>query len=135
MNPVGYPSEAVPLHGRYDPPGQADGPPGQPGGAVVQYTTLNIPPEPPSDHIIWSICCFAYTNPCCLGLAALIFSIKARDRKMAGDMDGARHYGSTARYINIFATILGSIIILTILIIIFVNVHAFMKSIQMMAHN
>ncbi|KAI3370610.1 hypothetical protein L3Q82_007173 [Scortum barcoo] len=149
MNPAGYPSEAVPLQGRYDgqpgqpeypgQPGQPEypgqpgqpgqpgypgqpgqpgqpgypGQPGQPGypgqpgpSALVQYTTVNINSDPPKDHIIWSLCCFVYSNLCCLGLAALIFSIKARDRKMAGDLDGARHYGSTARCLNIAATVL-----------------------------
>ncbi|TMS05972.1 Catalase [Larimichthys crocea] len=111
MNPAGYPAETVTLQGRYD------GNPGRPGGStVVQHTTVNIvsdppPPPPPKDHIIWSLCCFVYSNPCCLGLAALIFSIKARDRKMVGDMDGAQHYASTARCLNICATVLVSIII------------------------
>ncbi|XP_010775386.1 dispanin subfamily A member 2b-like, partial [Notothenia coriiceps] len=78
---------------------------------VVQYTTVSVPPEPPKDHIIWSLCCFLYSNPFCLGLAALIYSIKARDRKVVGDMEGARHYGSTAQWLNISATVLGSIMI------------------------
>ncbi|XP_076588108.1 interferon-induced transmembrane protein 1-like [Chaetodon auriga] len=115
MNPAGHPAEAVPMQGRYD------GLPGQPGAAtVVQYTTVNITSEPPQDHIIWSLCCFVYSNPCCLGLAALIFSIKARDRKVAGDLNGARHYGSTARCLNIWATVLGSIMILISFIVIIV---------------
>uniref|UniRef100_A0A671UCC2 Uncharacterized protein n=1 Tax=Sparus aurata TaxID=8175 RepID=A0A671UCC2_SPAAU len=84
---------AVPLQGRYD------GFPGQPGGPAV----------PPKDHIIWSLCCFVYSNPLCLGLAALIFSIKARDRKVAGDLEGARLYASTAHCLNIWATVLVSI--------------------------
>ncbi|XP_044050057.1 uncharacterized protein LOC122875221 [Siniperca chuatsi] len=112
MKPVDHPAEAVPLHGRYNELSV------QPGGSTgAQYTTVNIPTEPPKDHIIWSLCCFVYSNPCCLGLAALIFSIKARDRKVAGDLDGARHYGSTARCLNIWATILGSIMILIPIII------------------
>ncbi|KAM8750596.1 interferon-induced transmembrane protein 1-like [Acanthopagrus schlegelii] len=115
MNPSGYPGEVVPLQGRYD------GFSGQPGGpAVVQYTTLNISSEPPKDHIIWSLCCFVYANPLCLGLAALIFSIKARDRKVAGDLEGARHYASTARCLNIWATVLFSIAILIVMIVIIV---------------
>ncbi|KAK5927642.1 hypothetical protein CgunFtcFv8_012777 [Champsocephalus gunnari] len=111
MNPAGYPPENVPLQGRYE------GFDGQPGvSTVVQWTSVSVPPEPPSDHIIWSLCCFFYSNPCCLGLAALIFSIKARDRKVFGDMEGARHYGSTARCLNISATVLVSIMILIIII-------------------
>ncbi|XP_041652165.1 dispanin subfamily A member 2b-like [Cheilinus undulatus] len=98
MNP-----EGVPQHGkgyeRY--PAQHGGP------AVVQTVqTVNIITEPPKDHIIWSLLCFVYSNPCCLGLVALIHSIKARDRKMVGDLEGARHYGSTARCYNIAATVL-----------------------------
>ncbi|XP_039663597.1 dispanin subfamily A member 2b-like isoform X3 [Perca fluviatilis] len=113
MNPLGHPAENVPLQGRYD------GLPGLPGGStVIQYTTVNMPPEPPKDHIIWSLCCFLYSNPCCLGLAALIFSIKARDQKVAGDLEGARHYGSTARCLNIWATVLFSISVLITIIIV-----------------
>lgn len=66
MNPTHYPVQ----------PAQVQGSEGLPGAAPVQYTTVNIPAEPPKDHIIWSLCCFVYSNPCCLGLAALIFSIK-----------------------------------------------------------
>ncbi|KAK2842587.1 hypothetical protein Q5P01_012787 [Channa striata] len=119
MTPVYQPPENVPLQ-----MGGFDGFPGQPEGPmVVQHTTVNISPEPPKDHIIWSIICFAYANPCCLGLAALIFSIKARDQKVAGDLDGARHYGSTARCLNIWATVLFcTAILITIIAVIVVVV-------------
>uniref|UniRef100_A0A3Q3CHP6 Uncharacterized protein n=1 Tax=Haplochromis burtoni TaxID=8153 RepID=A0A3Q3CHP6_HAPBU len=108
MHPQVYPTEAVPLQGV-----NYGGLPGQPG--VVQHTAVNITrgqpviTEAPKDYIIWSLCCFVYSNPFCLGLAALIYSIKARDRKVVGDVDGARHYGSTARSLNIAATIIGAI--------------------------
>lgn len=36
----------------------------------------------------------------------VLWSLQARDRKVAGDLEGARHYGSTARCLNIWATIL-----------------------------
>ena len=50
--------------------------------------------------------------PRCVG------SFQARDRKVLGDLDGARHYGSTARCLNIVATVLVSLsIILTIIIV------------------
>ncbi|KAF3688546.1 Interferon-induced transmembrane protein 3 Dispanin subfamily A member 2b [Channa argus] len=115
MTPVYQPPETVPLQ-----TGRFDGFPGQPEGPmVVQHTTVNINTEPPKDHIIWSLICFVYSNPCCLGLAALIFSIKSRDRKVAGDLDGARHYGSTARCLNIWATVLvSSTILITIIVLI-----------------
>ncbi|XP_071349049.1 dispanin subfamily A member 2b-like [Trachinotus anak] len=115
MNPAGYRAEAIPLQ-----VGQHGWPPGQQGVAtVVQYTTVNINTEPPPDHIIWSLCCFVYSNPFCLGLAALIYSIKSRDRKVAGDLEGARGYGSTARCLNIVSTIL-AVTSFLIFIIIFI---------------
>ncbi|XP_069551437.1 dispanin subfamily A member 2b-like [Brachyistius frenatus] len=122
MNPEVYPSAAVPLQDR-----KYDGHFGQPeGSSVVNYTTVNINTEPPKDHIIWSLWCLIYGNPCCLGLAALIFSIKARDQKVAGDLDGARHYGATARCLNILATVLVSTgILITVIsfIVVIVKIH------------
>nr|XP_020481262.1 dispanin subfamily A member 2b-like [Labrus bergylta] len=112
MNP-----EGVPLQGRgYEGyPGQPRYP-GQP--TVVQSTTVNIVTEPPKDHIIWSFFSFVYLNPFCLGLVALIYSIKSRDRKMVGDLEGARHYGGTARTFNIVSSILIGIVILSFIIVI-----------------
>uniref|UniRef100_A0A669DQS7 Interferon-induced transmembrane protein 1-like n=1 Tax=Oreochromis niloticus TaxID=8128 RepID=A0A669DQS7_ORENI len=97
-----------------------DGPSGQPGGSVlVQHTTVNVITEPPKDHFIWSLLCFLYSYPwCCLGLAALIYSIKARDRKVAGDLEGARHYGATARQLNITSTVLVALGLLIFIIMI-----------------
>ncbi|XP_049429938.1 dispanin subfamily A member 2b-like [Epinephelus fuscoguttatus] len=116
MNPAGYTPEAVPLQGGYD------GRPGQPGEqSVVQHTTVNVTTEPPKDDIIWSLYSFVYSNYCCLGLAALIFSIKARDRKVVGDLEGARHYGSTARCLNIWATALGCALVVMIIILFIVQ--------------
>ncbi|XP_053174493.1 interferon-induced transmembrane protein 1-like isoform X2 [Scomber japonicus] len=124
MNPPGYPAEAFPLQGVWH-----DGFPAQPAGSAVQYTTVNITNDPPKDHIIWSLCCFVYSNPLCLGLAALIYSIKARDRKVAGDLEGARHYGATARCLNIVSTVLVVtmivIFIITIIVIVEVSKRAF----------
>ncbi|XP_042267393.1 dispanin subfamily A member 2b-like [Thunnus maccoyii] len=112
----GYPAEFIPLQG-----GRQDGLPGQPSApTMVQYTTVNITAEPPPDHIIWSLCCFVYSNPLCLGLAALIFSFKARDRKLAGDLEGARNYGSTARLLNIVSTVLAAVMILIVIITVIV---------------
>ncbi|XP_031610184.2 dispanin subfamily A member 2b-like [Oreochromis aureus] len=108
MHPQGYTTDVVQLQGV-----NYGGFPGQPG--VVQHTAVNITAgqpvitESPKDHIIWSLFSFVYANPFCLGLAALIYSIKARDRKVVGDVDGARRYGSTARNLNIAATIIAAI--------------------------
>uniref|UniRef100_A0AAZ1XLZ1 Uncharacterized protein n=1 Tax=Oreochromis aureus TaxID=47969 RepID=A0AAZ1XLZ1_OREAU len=117
MNPPAY----VPVQVR-----TYDGPSGQPGGSVlVQHTTVNVITEPPKDHFIWSLLCFAYLNPCCLGLAALIYSIKARDQKVAGDLEGARHYGATARQLNITSTVLvalGLLIFIIMIIVVFARI-------------
>ncbi|CAI5665450.1 unnamed protein product [Oreochromis niloticus] len=82
MHPQGYATEAIPLQGL-----NYGGLPGQPG--VVQHTAVNITrgqrviTESPKDHIIWSLCCFVYSNPFCLGLAALIYAIKLLPVPMA----------------------------------------------------
>uniref|UniRef100_A0AAX7U4W3 Uncharacterized protein n=1 Tax=Astatotilapia calliptera TaxID=8154 RepID=A0AAX7U4W3_ASTCA len=94
--------------------------------SMVQHTTVIISTEPPKDHFIWSLLCFFYSNPCCcLGLAALIYSIKARDRKVVGDLEGARHYGATARQLNITSTVLvalGLLIFIITMIVVFARV-------------
>ncbi|XP_056272349.1 dispanin subfamily A member 2b-like isoform X1 [Pseudoliparis swirei] len=108
MDPARYPTENVQLE-------RSDGYRGVPGVTTsVHYTT--VAPGAPSDHVVWSICSFIHLNPCCLGLLALIFSIKARDRKVAGDVEGARSYGSTARSLNIAAMVMVSILILIVII-------------------
>ncbi|XP_056253500.1 dispanin subfamily A member 2b-like [Seriola aureovittata] len=112
MDPERQQVEAFPLK-------EHDGPPG--GPALVQYTTINISSEPPRDHIIWSLLSFLFAPPCCLGLAAVIYSIKARDRKVVGDMDGARRYGSTARGINVAATVLFCILLISVVVLCFLQ--------------
>lgn len=47
----------------------------------------------------------------------MLWSFQARDQKLAEDVNGARRYGSTARCLNIWATVLGSIMILIIIIL------------------
>lgn len=46
----------------------------------------------------------------------ILSSFQARDRKMVGDMDGARSYGSTACNLNIIATIIVTTAILIFII-------------------
>ncbi|KAF3705471.1 Dispanin subfamily A member 2b [Channa argus] len=98
MYPKSFMVETAPLKQKYD------GPPAKP--TVAEYTTVDVAAEPPKDHIIWSLVCFLYLNPCCLGLAALICSIKARDRKAVGDLKGARHHGFIAGVLISIATLL-----------------------------
>uniref|UniRef100_A0A8C6SHR2 Uncharacterized protein n=1 Tax=Neogobius melanostomus TaxID=47308 RepID=A0A8C6SHR2_9GOBI len=73
----------------------------------VQHTTVNINREMPQDFFIWSLMNFLYCNPLCVGLAALIHSVKSRDMKVAGDVEGARRYASTAWTLNRIATTVG----------------------------
>ncbi|XP_044538099.1 interferon-induced transmembrane protein 1-like [Gracilinanus agilis] len=79
-------------------------------------TTINIRScdPPPKDFFVWSLFNALYMNFCCLGIAALAFSVKARDRKVVGDLDSARSYGSTAKCLNIFALIF-SLLLLAVL--------------------
>ncbi|KAM6115263.1 interferon-induced transmembrane protein 5-like [Pterocles gutturalis] len=67
-------------------------------------------PPPPRDHLIWSIFNTIYMNFCCLGFVALAFSVKARDRKVAGDVEAARRFSSKARCYNGLATA-GSVVL------------------------
>ncbi|XP_075998602.1 dispanin subfamily A member 2b-like [Genypterus blacodes] len=82
--------------------------PAKAGGTTkVQYTVVDIRPElKVRDHLIWSLFTLFYYNICCLGMVALSFSVKARDRKVAGDRAGAKHHGSSAFYANVCGTIL-----------------------------
>ncbi|NXK71644.1 IFM5 protein, partial [Amazona guildingii] len=62
-------------------------------------------PSPlPRDHLVWSIFNTIYMNFCCLGFVALAFSVKARDRRVAGDVEAARRLSSKARCYNALAT-------------------------------
>ncbi|XP_062917607.1 dispanin subfamily A member 2b-like [Mobula hypostoma] len=71
-------------------------------------TAINIgmPPLPIKDHFLWSIFNFAFCNFCCLGFLALVFSVKARDQKVLGNIYEANHHGFTSKALNLTATIL-----------------------------
>ncbi|KAJ3596209.1 hypothetical protein NHX12_002618 [Muraenolepis orangiensis] len=71
----------------------------------------------PPDHIIWSICNLVHINPCCLGLVALYYSVKARDMTIAGDLRTAKKYGGRALCFNIAALVLLCVIIIIIIAI------------------
>ncbi|KAM6157570.1 interferon-induced transmembrane protein 5 [Rhynchocyon petersi] len=66
--------------------------------------TISVQHDPqPRDHMIWSIFSTLYLNLCCFGFLALAHSIKARDQKVAGDLEAARRLGSRAKCYNILA--------------------------------
>ncbi|XP_020039060.1 interferon-induced transmembrane protein 5 [Castor canadensis] len=72
-------------------------------GAADTALTLGPPCPKPRDHLLWSIFSTIYLNLCCLGFLALVHSVKARDQKVAGDLEAARRYGSKAKCYNILA--------------------------------
>ncbi|XP_042302549.1 interferon-induced transmembrane protein 1-like [Sceloporus undulatus] len=93
-----------------------------PGAPLGSATVIHVPSPvfvaPARDHLPWSLFSTIYLNFCCLGFMALVFSVKARDRKMLGDHSGAGSYGSTAKCLNITALLLSllSVIVLIILV-------------------
>ncbi|NWT14139.1 IFM2 protein, partial [Vireo altiloquus] len=76
------------------------------------------PQPPPRDHLVWSLFNTVYGNVCCLGLLAFVFSVKSRDRKVLGDYSGALSYGSTAKYLNITALVINTIIAIIVITIV-----------------
>ncbi|XP_053252078.1 dispanin subfamily A member 2b-like [Podarcis raffonei] len=89
-----------------------------PGSTVIHmHNQSQVCVAPPRDHILWSICTMMYCNFCCLGFMALVFSVKARDRKVVGDHSGARSYGSTAQCLNITAVTLCIVPIVIVIIL------------------
>ncbi|XP_049636911.1 interferon-induced transmembrane protein 5 [Suncus etruscus] len=79
-----------------------EGPP-KADGAAHSAIVLGAPRPPPRDHLIWSVFSALYLNLCCLGFLALVYSVKARDQKVAGDLEAARRFGSRAKCYNILA--------------------------------
>ncbi|KAJ7998255.1 hypothetical protein DPEC_G00220730 [Dallia pectoralis] len=84
--------------------------------AVIMRQAVNETPQP-RDHIIWSLCSLVYGNLCC-GILAVYYSIKSRDRKVLGDLEGARAHGKTARCFNI-VTLTVTLIVVFIVIIVY----------------
>ncbi|KAM6074865.1 dispanin subfamily A member 2b-like [Chlamydotis macqueenii] len=83
---------------------------GFPATAFGPTITSFVQPQPvpnPRDFVLWSFFNTIFCNPLCLGFIALIFSIKARDRKIARDPAAAGSYGKTAMHLNIAAFCLG----------------------------
>ncbi|XP_038663975.1 dispanin subfamily A member 2b-like [Scyliorhinus canicula] len=111
-----YKAEQVPMNpGVYPYQGQQQ----------VQSTVITMAPNVPPvrDHLPWSIFNFVYLNFCCLGFVALVFSVKSRDRKVMGDVEGARQYASTARALNIAMTVLAILSFIIIIVCIAVIAH------------
>ncbi|KAK2520504.1 interferon-induced transmembrane protein 1-like [Columba livia] len=104
-------------------PAPAYGPPG----------TAGERPEPgPRDFVLWSLFNTLFCNPFCLGFIALVFSVKARDRKIAQDPAGAGSYGRKAKQVNIVAFCLGAVV--TIICLVFL-VQSYKMMLEAMKHH
>ncbi|KAM6359138.1 dispanin subfamily A member 2b-like [Alca torda] len=68
------------------------------------------PDGQPRDYVLWSLFnvllgyALAYLG--CLCFPALVCSIKARDCKVLGDLEGAQRYGARAKALNIFCSVI-----------------------------
>ncbi|KAH1171412.1 hypothetical protein KIL84_007030 [Mauremys mutica] len=97
----------------------------QPRGLPPPYpgAQQGFPAEQPRDFVLWSLfnvlLCQKLACLGCLGFPALIFSIKARDRKVLGDLEGARSYGTTAKVLNIIGSLLVVVAIAVVLFVYF----------------
>ncbi|KAJ1178349.1 hypothetical protein NDU88_003595 [Pleurodeles waltl] len=124
MNPEDHPKGQDPPPPYPGPP--VAGPPAspyvlQPCPAVsacqldtVQLTVPTAPP--PGDYVLWSLFNAMLCNFYCLGFAALVFSVKSRDRMVMKDVAAARRYGNSARRLNL-ATVTVGIITITFFIL------------------
>ncbi|KAM9013234.1 dispanin subfamily A member 2b-like [Ara ararauna] len=88
----------------------------QPPGAGATPASGRI--EQPRDYVLWSLfnllLGFGLTFVGCFCFPALVYSIKARDCKVLGDMEGARQHGTRAKVLNIICSVL---LVLTLLVI------------------
>ncbi|KAF7226343.1 interferon-induced transmembrane protein 1 [Nothobranchius furzeri] len=95
---------------------------GQPGIITVQPVITVTQPLaiPVNDYLGFSI----FTLLCCclpLGIAALIYSISAREANSRGNRPAAERYSSTAKTLNLVALILGVLAIISSVVIIAVS--------------
>ncbi|CAM4571394.1 unnamed protein product [Lepidochelys olivacea] len=86
--------------------------------------------EPPRDFVLWSLFNTVFCNVCCLGFMALVFSFKARDRKVLGDANGAGSYGKTAKCLNIAVLVLSILTVILIIVLVATGAVAVSQTIQ-----
>ncbi|XP_051819890.1 dispanin subfamily A member 2b-like [Antechinus flavipes] len=95
------------------------------GGEPAKGLTSN----PPRDYLLLSLFnMLVLGNPCCLSFAALVYSVKSRDRKLLGDMNGASSYGNTSKQLNIGAIALNVLAIIIFIILFFVYLVPLMRN-------
>uniref|UniRef100_A0A3B3QFE1 Uncharacterized protein n=1 Tax=Paramormyrops kingsleyae TaxID=1676925 RepID=A0A3B3QFE1_9TELE len=107
MNTIQYQSEVLPMQTSNFEQRR------EPEYRPVNHRELQMASTPPPrDHILWSLFSFIYCNAFCLGFIALYYSVKARDRKVLGDLEANGEYGSKARCFNIAALCISLIILM-----------------------
>ncbi|XP_030805195.1 dispanin subfamily A member 2b-like [Camarhynchus parvulus] len=65
----------------------------------------------PRDYVLWSV--FNVLLWCalgCCGFPALVYSVKARDCKLSGDLEGARRHSHRARVANIVCSVVVAVV-------------------------
>ncbi|XP_068004594.1 interferon-induced transmembrane protein 5-like [Melanerpes formicivorus] len=87
------------------------------------------PDGQPRDYVLWALLnvllgsSLAYLGCCCF--PALVYSIKARDCKVLGDLEGARRHGARAKTLNIIGSVL---LVLSVVIIAAIFFSAFTRT-------
>ncbi|XP_008051053.1 interferon-induced transmembrane protein 3-like [Carlito syrichta] len=91
--------------------------------ALMTSTVIHVHSDPSvPDHVVWSLFNTLFLNVCSLGFIAFAYSVKARNRKMVGDVTRAQAYASTTKCLNIWALILrilGTIGVILVPVLIF----------------
>ncbi|XP_069760645.1 dispanin subfamily A member 2b-like isoform X1 [Narcine bancroftii] len=93
-----------------------------PGVTMPSAFNVSVPRTQSRDFLVWSLFNMFYLNVFCLGFIAVAFSVKARDRKVVGDLDGVKHYGNTAKILNIAATTLTLLFCTLMIILLFLGI-------------
>ncbi|XP_027552071.1 interferon-induced transmembrane protein 5-like [Neopelma chrysocephalum] len=79
---------------------------------------------PPRDYVLWSlfnvVLWGAVAGLGCLGFPPLVYSIKARDCKLLGDLEGARRHSSRARVANIICSVLATLVLVGFIILVII---------------
>ncbi|XP_007440579.1 dispanin subfamily A member 2b-like [Python bivittatus] len=105
------------------------------GPAALHPDARRLAEEQPKDYVLWSLFNLFFLSFycfCCLSFAALVFSIKSRDRKVVGDPGSAAAYGKKARCLNIVAFILGIAVTIVCLLLMIVSVRNYLITLREM---
>ncbi|XP_063145286.1 interferon-induced transmembrane protein 5 isoform X1 [Candoia aspera] len=97
----------------------------QNGPPALSPASRRLARDPPKDYVLWSLFNLLFLSGycfCCLSFAALVFSIKARDQKVTGDLEAAHRYSSKAKCYNILATMWSVVLPLVLIALVITGV-------------